>query len=362
MIYYISGSNIFGQWLCDDIVLSGFRIFSPSKEYLDLSLCANKVVQINWSYNILENNGTYYISGAWGGKEQQLIKIPLPTEHTTAEKDEIIVIGNDYKVVMISKNLNSIWVFDLSKELDFKRINLNVEAPLEHSIKKQKLDKRITKAVVANESCLYLTSEGSVYSGMLPSYVDTRHCKGKICDIQCGYEHYVLLTDEGKVYTWGNGRRLQLGHGDISNQDIPTEVDALAGVTIIKISANGWHTLALSICGDVYAWGWNDTGQLGIKHLDKECKESYSVPKLLDLFDVNGKEVIKNIKDISCGSRHSAILLEDNTVWTTGCNKYGQLGFSEEKYPTVNYFKKAFQCYGDCSLMCGPWNTVIISN
>lgn len=206
MIYYISGSNIFGQWLCDDIVLSGFRIFSPSKEYLDLSLCANKVVQINWSYNILENNGTYYISGAWGGKEQQLIKIPLPSDHTTAEKDEIIVIGNDYKVVMISKNLNTIWVFDLSKELDFKRINLNVEAPLEHSIKKQKLDKRITKAVVANESCLYLTSEGSVYSGMLPSYVDTRHCKGKICDIQCGYEHYVLLTDEGKVYTWGNGR------------------------------------------------------------------------------------------------------------------------------------------------------------
>lgn len=155
-------------------------------------------------------------------------------------------------------------------------------------------------------------------------------------------------------------RRLQLGHGDISSQDLPTEIDALAGIQIIKISAGGWHSLALSEFGDVYAWGWNDTGQLGIKN--KGGKESYSIPTLLDFYDEKDSVVEKNAKDIACGSRHSAILLEDNTVWATGCNKYGQLGLSEDKYPTLNYFKKVFKCDIDSSLVCGPWNTVIYSS
>ena len=156
-------------------------------------------------------------------------------------------------------------------------------------------------------------------------------------------------------------RRLQLGHGDIDSQELPTEIDALAGIKIIKISAGGWHSLALSAFGDVYAWGWNDTGQLGIKNTSKEDKESYSIPTLIDLFDEKETIVEQNIKDIACGSRHSAILLDDNTVWTTGCNKYGQLGLSVEKYPSLNNFKKAFSCSKECLLICGPWNTVIYS-
>lgn len=138
---------------------------------------------------------------------------------------------------------------------------------------------------------------------------------------------------------------------------MPTEVEALSGIKITKICCGGWHSLALSEFGDLYAWGWNDTGQLGIKH-EKE-QQSYAVPTLVDIIDKNGEAMTINIKDIACGSRHSAVLLEDNSVWTTGCNKYGQLGFSEEKYPTVCYFKKAFQCDKNCILICGQWTTVI---
>uniref|UniRef100_A0A2A4J9K9 Uncharacterized protein n=1 Tax=Heliothis virescens TaxID=7102 RepID=A0A2A4J9K9_HELVI len=361
MVYYITGSNLFGQWLCEEAIINKFRPFNPPKQDdSSKGLNAANLVQISWSYNIFKVDESFYITGAWGGKEQQLVKLPLPAECIDL-KVELSAIGNDYKLLLIGKNTDVIWVTDRDKQ-ETKKIKLCAETPVEDIVKKQKKETNITKTVLMNDSFLYLTSDRNVYSGVLPSIVDTRKCRGKVIDIQCGYEHFVLLTDEGRVYTWGNGRRLQLGHGDISSQEEPTEVEALAGIKIIKISAGGWHSLALSTFGDVYAWGWNDTGQLGIKNDKENSNESYSIPTVIDLFDEQNAEVIKNAKEIACGSRHSVILLDDNTIWTTGCNKYGQLGLSEEKYPSLNYFKKVFHCDKDCELICGPWSTVIYSS
>lgn len=158
-------------------------------------------------------------------------------------------------------------------------------------------------------------------------------------------------------------RRLQLGHGDLTNLEEPTEVDALSGVKIVNIKAGGWHSLALSEYGDLYAWGWNDTGQLGmnVNKLNEEDKsqKNYTIPTLVDIYDENDVEIELNIKDIAAGSRHSALLLEDNTVWTTGCNKYGQLGFSTKEFEKLDYFKKSFYHPHITSLSAGPWSTVI---
>ncbi|GBP89917.1 RCC1 domain-containing protein 1 [Eumeta japonica] len=116
-----------------------------------------------------------------------------------------------------------------------------------------------------------------------------------------------MLTDKGLIYTWGNGRRCQLGHGEIHNLEEPTEVEALAGINIVKIQAGGWHCLALSDSGDLYAWGWNDIGQLGIceNPTNKNIVKNYPLPTLVDLYDNNGHNVEKNVKDIAAGTRHS---------------------------------------------------------
>ncbi|CAK1548743.1 unnamed protein product [Leptosia nina] len=221
----------------------------------------------------------------------------------------------------------------------------------------------IEKVIMTNDSCIYLTTAGDIFSGALPMHLDTSACLGKVVDVALGYEHKILLTDEGVVYTWGNGRRLQLGHGNLNNLDIPTVVTALSGVKIIKISAGGWHSCALSDIGDLYVWGWNDTGQLGVKltTIDKG-EQSFGIPVLVDLFCENGEEVHTHIKDVACGSRHTTILLEDGTLWTSGSNKYGQLGFSAETFEKVNHFKKAYQCCKSCTLLSGFWNTVIDTN
>lgn len=204
MVYYITGSNVFGQWLCDNAVVNEFRKFTATKHDLGVGLRQAKLVQINWSYNIFEADSNFYITGAWDGKEQKLVKIQVP-EDCTGSYVELSVIGNDYKILLIGKNVNTMWVIDL-KTNECKKIMFYVEEPLENIVKKPKLDNSITNAGISNNSCIFLTSNGDVYTGILPSYVDTRHCKGKVIDIKCGYEHFVLLTEEGRVYTWGNGR------------------------------------------------------------------------------------------------------------------------------------------------------------
>lgn len=111
----------------------------------------------------------------------------------------------------------------------------------------------------------------------------------KFVDVACGKEHFIALTNEGKVYSWGSGRsvklinpsfylkmshypficcsllsRGQLGHGSIESNEYPQEIEVLGGINIVQIACGGWHSCALSESGDVYIWGWNESGQLGL--------------------------------------------------------------------------------------------------
>ncbi|KAJ0181444.1 hypothetical protein K1T71_003529 [Dendrolimus kikuchii] len=346
----VAGNNLNHQWFYDDLIISEFRVIT-AESLCNLHYSSAELLQINWFYNIVKIQSCFYLIG-FVNSEETVRKIKLPDN---CDSSNVIVLGNDYKLIVVDKSLCKIWVYNLEDETECKCISLKIEAPEECSVKKKKLEDHICKVSLLNDSILYLTEAGSVYCGLLPCYVDTTHCVGKVIDVQCGYEHFILLTDTGLIYTWGNGRRLQLGHGDISNLEIPTEVEALAGVKIIKICAGGWHSLALSEFGDLYAWGWNDTGQLGITANEKY---SCSLPSLVDILDSDTVNT-KNVKDIACGSKFSAILLEDKSVWTSGNNNYGQLGISTD-IKCITAFRKVYQCTNDSKLMCGPWTTAII--
>ncbi|CAG9782697.1 unnamed protein product [Diatraea saccharalis] len=367
-MYRISGTNLFEQWLEEDHIISDFRIISRTLENVNFDVQCAKLLQVNWSYNIFQIKYDFFLTGHWSGKGSKVLKVELPPEYNTCvSESNVTMVGNDYNIIFVDKKNNILWVMDLQNKNALKKINLNTELPLENSSKRLRRDSQILKVVLTNNSCLCLTTDGKVYNGLLPSLLDTSHCIGKVCDVRSGYEHFILLTDAGRVYTWGNGRRLQLGHGTLDNLDTPTEIEALAGIKITKIRAGGWHCLALSEFGDLYTWGWNDTGQLGVTHpdtkgvLNREGLKSYPLPTLVDILDGNEKQIDLDVKDIGCGSRHTAIMLEDNSIWTTGYNKYGQLGFSPENYPTVSYFKKTFQCDSSSVIECGNWSTVLIN-
>ncbi|XP_053601260.1 RCC1 domain-containing protein 1 [Plodia interpunctella] len=363
-MWIIAGNNLFNQWCTNDVIVTHFRDVPLRIPTEDLGTITKntEIVEINWSYNIYKTNDSFYISGIWGGRKQ-FTKVVIPKEFNICEEHSLLVAGNDYSLLFVEKKLGKLWIMDENdgvKEIKFS------EAPVDSSSKRRKENCDIRSVKAKGDNFMCLTYSGTVYIGMLPGLVNTENCLGSICDIDCGFEHFMLLTDAGRVYTWGNGRRLQLGHGDLDNLDTPTEVEALAGIRIVKICAGGWHSAALSEFGDLYVWGWNDIGQLGIRN-NKGKEQTVSdiltttmLPTVVDVFNDCNEEIVNlNVKDFACGSRHTAIILEDNSVWTSGCNKYGQLGFNPSLYSTVPYFKKAYECNINSKVLCGPWTTVL---
>ncbi|MFM8419170.1 MAG: RCC1-like domain-containing protein, partial [Verrucomicrobiota bacterium] len=82
--------------------------------------------------------------------------------------------------------------------------------------------------------------------------------------VAAGWVHSVARGSDGKAYAWGGNMSGQLGNGSNDTQSNPVAVLGIpSGVNVAAVAANGSFSLALGSDGVVYAWGSNDTGQLG---------------------------------------------------------------------------------------------------
>eukprot|EP00301_Raphidiophrys_heterophryoidea_P007924 c13005_g1_i2.p1 GENE.c13005_g1_i2~~c13005_g1_i2.p1 ORF type:complete len:490 (+),score=157.38 c13005_g1_i2:166-1635(+) len=84
--------------------------------------------------------------------------------------------------------------------------------------------------------------------------------------IKCGSLFSAAITEDGRLYTWGDNSEGQLGLGNRQYQKIPTLVQSLLSHCIIQVACGRKHTLALTAHGKVFAWGTNNEGQLGVGH------------------------------------------------------------------------------------------------
>lgn len=202
----VAGANVFGQWLMEPPQFPNFQALSTNtKNDVKFDLKQAELVHMNWSYNVFQKERVFYLTGSWLGEENQIILLDLPKETLSSELN-LQVLGNDYSLIIVDTVTHTMWFIDLEVPKKIKKVNIAIEKPLQDTAKKLKRDEKIIKVEATNKTCLCLTADGNVYIGFLPSHVDTSHCEGKVCDVQCGYEHFILLTDIGRVYTWGNGR------------------------------------------------------------------------------------------------------------------------------------------------------------
>jgi len=74
----------------------------------------------------------------------------------------------------------------------------------------------------------------------------------------------IAFTKEGVVYAWGHNGFCQLGLGNSCQTVVPSIVGGtLTGKKVVLISCGSHHTMALTSEGEVYAWGQNNSGQVG---------------------------------------------------------------------------------------------------
>jgi alpha-tubulin suppressor-like RCC1 family protein len=130
------------------------------------------------------------------------------------------------------------------------------------------------------------------------------------------YVHTVALKSDGTVWTWGRGGEGQLGNGVTDDSSSPKQVAGISGVTAVAAST---HTLALKSDGTVWAWGANYFGQLGNGTMNMDWSDPvHKVPG-----QVTG---LSGVVAVAAGEGHSVAVKSDGTVWAWGWNQYGQLG------------------------------------
>lgn len=129
--------------------------------------------------------------------------------------------------------------------------------------------------------------------------------------VGAGRSHSLILDGTGQVWAWGANDTYQLGDGTNVGRYTPVPVPGLSGVR--TISAGDGHNLAIRNDGSVWAWGNNTAGQLG--------DGTQTVKKTAQ--QVAG---LNNAVAIAAGKSHSVVVTADGSVWTWGMNLKGQLG------------------------------------
>ncbi|XP_015113813.1 E3 ubiquitin-protein ligase HERC2 [Diachasma alloeum] len=151
----------------------------------------------------------------------------------------------------------------------------------------------------------------------------------RIRDIACGSGHSAAISSNGELYTWGLGEYGRLGHGDTATQLKPKLVEALVGQRVVQIACGSKdaQTLALTEDGSVYSWGDGDFGKLG-----RGGSGGCYTPLLVDRLNNLG------VVQIECGAQFSLALTKYGEVWTWGKGDYYRLGHGNDQHirrPTV---------------------------
>ena len=152
----------------------------------------------------------------------------------------------------------------------------------------------------------------------------------------------IVLMDNGDVWVWGRNAYGELGVGNTSNVLVPTKVTALNGVNIVDVQLSkgyyntgsnyGNHTLFLVDDGSLYACGHNGQGQLGIGNTI-----SQSTPQLLSKSDW-----VKIYAMGPAGGGFSAGIDTSGDLYMWGYNARGQLGIGSTTNQSTPQLVNAF--------------------
>ncbi|KAK3711591.1 hypothetical protein LTR37_009582 [Vermiconidia calcicola] len=183
--------------------------------------------------------------------------------------------------------------------------------------------------------------------------------QGRPKQLLAGTGTFVVLMEDGEVYSWGDPRYRSLGRsiacGDAAPAERPALVDALGGVKIEKIAVGGWMNAALSEDRALYIWG---TGTPGTDRTIKPLRDADAGEVVLvDIAD-SGESL--DIIDVGVGDNHIAVVTEDKQLYVTSDNANGQLGLDSDNH-FIDKWTKVSSLEDVQSVVCGPKATFALT-
>lgn len=128
-----------------------------------------------------------------------------------------------------------------------------------------------------------------------------------------GNDYALAIKNDGTLWGWGKNYSGALGSG--GNKYVPTQISIDTDWVDVKVTGGGG--VATKSDGSRWAWGFNTYGSYGNGN---NISSSISTPAYVGN--------VADWEKISVGSLHTLAIKNDGTLWAWGYNDYGQLGTS----------------------------------
>ena len=170
-------------------------------------------------------------------------------------------------------------------------------------------------------SCIGGDPEPCIDESEEPLLIPPAYFSAPIVQIAGNGQLNFALDADGQVWSWGANFRGGLGNaGDARSRSRPERIQfgASPGLRINTIAAGSGYALALDETGQLWAWGRNTNGQLGLGNV---AFGPTPEPVALDMSAFAGAELLM----ISANGEHVLVLDERGRLWGWGSNQNGQL-------------------------------------
>lgn len=185
-------------------------------------------------------------------------------------------------------------------------------------------------------------------------------------EIAFGGFHTAVLDVYGDVLVWGNNDMGQLGvDKSVTNIETNEEGNVIpeesinVGIKSIHVACGYTETYIIDVNYNI----WRAGGRSKPDWYDNSLPGSSEGVSFEQLFDENGQEI--KAKEISCGYGHIMFIDLENNVWSFGYNNNGQLGlgdniFRDKPVQILNIKAKKIACGGDNSAIIDMNNDIFV--
>jgi hypothetical protein len=172
----------------------------------------------------------------------------------------------------------------------------------------------------SNEKNFPILEEGEAIIGSTDFYSPIPNIP--IISVSCGLKFCLALSCLGDVYSWGENTHGQLGLGDCFARPLPAKIP---GLPFIKsINSSNRNSIAVDIDDKIFVWG-KQQGLYGVTDSEMgllivPAKNDQVEPRYIG-------EHLGKIRAVACGKKFNVVTTEKGELYVFGSNKYGQLGF-----------------------------------
>jgi alpha-tubulin suppressor-like RCC1 family protein len=134
------------------------------------------------------------------------------------------------------------------------------------------------------------------------------------CELSSGFSHNAAIKTSGQLWVWGcNSSYTSLGDGTNINRCSPVR-EISSSTNWCQVSAGRAHTSAIKNNGELWSWGAGNNRQIGDGTNESRCSPVREFCSATDWCQT------------SAGHTHNAAVKTSGQIWSWGANEYGQLG------------------------------------